>query len=367
MEFVQPARRPRTFMVTLAYDGSDFSGWQIQPGEPTIQGELQAAVRRVTGESPLPQGSGRTDAGVHALGQVASFALEATIPPENLRRALNRTLPQAIRIVDARVVGDAFHARHSAVAKTYEYRVFREAVCPPFLARYVYACAWPVRLELLERSAGMFVGEHDFLSFAATDPDLTSRATFAGSSGAKAEDSMEEAVEASERWGHSHHLLFCLGTARVGAWRAAGLSGARQRVSASYGAQSGGHHAGCGTGVCGDRTDSRNSGGTVAGWWRTDRTGERAVSALGGIPAGRWAGFPRFENGQDDSVFCWRPASQRPSGTRVRKYAPVPGGCIRLPWAILIRSLRDEVRDLLSPGKTMSQLRQQNPFVRLLC
>jgi len=191
MEFVQPARRPRTFMVTLAYDGSDFSGWQIQPGEPTIQGELQAAVRRVTGESPLPQGSGRTDAGVHALGQVASFALEATIPPENLRRALNRTLPQAIRIVDARVVGDAFHARHSAVAKTYEYRVFREAVCPPFLARYVYACAWPVRLELLERSAGMFEGEHDFLSFAATDPDLTSRATFAGSSGAKAEDSME--------------------------------------------------------------------------------------------------------------------------------------------------------------------------------
>src|ERR1700722_4292029 len=88
---------PKTWKWTLAYDGTDFSGWQIQPGERTVQGELQAALGRVTGESPLPQGSGRTDAGVHALGQVASFELQANIPPENLQRALNRTLPPAIR------------------------------------------------------------------------------------------------------------------------------------------------------------------------------------------------------------------------------------------------------------------------------
>ena len=89
----EPTAARRTWKITLAYDGTDFSGWQVQPGELTIQGELQAALGRITGEAPLPQGSGRTDAGVHALGQVASFPLQAPIPPENLLRALNRTLP----------------------------------------------------------------------------------------------------------------------------------------------------------------------------------------------------------------------------------------------------------------------------------
>ena len=147
----------------------------MQPGEPTVQGELQAALGRVTGESPLPQGSGRTDAGVHALAQVASFALQAPIPADNLHRALNRTLPASIRILEAKTVPATFHARHSAVAKTYEYRVFREAICPPFLARYVLRCPWPMDVEALQMSARLFVGEHDFLSFAATDPELARR------------------------------------------------------------------------------------------------------------------------------------------------------------------------------------------------
>lgn len=175
----------------MAYDGTDYSGWQIQPGQPTIQGELQAALGRVTGESPLPQGSGRTDAGVHALAQVASFELRAPIPAENLRRALNRTLPAAIRVLLAEPAPAAFHARHSTVAKTYEYRVFlekclaadgiREAggvhavLCPPFLARYVYAYPWPLSLDALQHSARLLVGTHDFLSFAATDPDQSTR------------------------------------------------------------------------------------------------------------------------------------------------------------------------------------------------
>src|ERR1022692_503638 len=98
-EFVENAPASRTWKVTLAYDGTEFRGWQVQPGELTVQGELQAALGRITGESPLPQGSGRTDAGVHALGQVASFTLSAPIPAENLQRALNRTLPPAIRIL----------------------------------------------------------------------------------------------------------------------------------------------------------------------------------------------------------------------------------------------------------------------------
>jgi len=189
----------RNWMVTLAYDGSGFHGWQVQPGKPTIQGELQAALQRVTGESPLPQGSGRTDAGVHALAQVASFRLQARIPAANLVRALNRTLPASIRVLDARAVPDSFHARHSAVAKTYEYRVFLEcpgspeesaaavaAQCPPFLARFVYTCPWPLQLERLVRAANHVLGEHDFSSFAASDPDLSARSRDSGEEPASA-------------------------------------------------------------------------------------------------------------------------------------------------------------------------------------
>jgi tRNA pseudouridine38-40 synthase len=161
--------------ITIAYDGTDYSGWQVQPGEQTIQGEIQAALRRITGEEPLPQGSGRTDAGVHALGQVASFALLSPIPAQNLRRALNRTLPDAIRILEAETVPESFHARHSATAKTYEYRVFRETICPPALTRYVHPCAWPMNFDDMQAAAMLLEGEHDFVSFAATDPDQASR------------------------------------------------------------------------------------------------------------------------------------------------------------------------------------------------
>jgi tRNA pseudouridine38-40 synthase len=172
----------QTWKLTLAYDGTDFQGWQIQPGLPTIQGELQAALGRVTGETPLPQGSGRTDAGVHALAQVASFTLRAPIPPDNLLRALNRTLPPSIRVSESRTARSTFHARHSTIAKTYEYRILRVAasshfICPPFIARYVYACSWPLSLDALQAAARIFIGEHDFLSFAATDPDLGSRSS----------------------------------------------------------------------------------------------------------------------------------------------------------------------------------------------
>jgi tRNA pseudouridine38-40 synthase len=165
--------------VVLAYDGSDFKGWQVQPGLSTVQGELQSALGRITGETPLPQGSGRTDAGVHALAQVASFSLAARIPADNLLRALNRTLPASIRVLEAATAAEGFHARHSAVAKTYEYRILPAAAghCPPFLARYVYACLWPLERKALDAAAAHFLGEHDFLSFAATDPDLTTRST----------------------------------------------------------------------------------------------------------------------------------------------------------------------------------------------
>lgn len=173
--------------VTLSYDGTDFRGWQVQPGQTTVQGELQAALRRVTGETPLPQGSGRTDAGVHALAQVASFGLRASIPAENLVRALNRTLPPAIRVHHAQRVPEGFHARHSALAKTYEYRVLVEQggrgdSCSPFAARYVYGYPWRLDMEVLQAAADHFVGKHDFLSFAATDPDVARRTAMAEAS-----------------------------------------------------------------------------------------------------------------------------------------------------------------------------------------
>lgn len=162
--------------ITLAYDGTDFRGWQVQPNLPTVQGTLAEAIERITGERVLPQGSGRTDAGVHALAQVASFPLDAPIPPENLHRALNRALPPAIRVITAKQMPEGFHARHSAKSKWYEYRIYRGELCPPWIARYVYALNWPLDLDAMNASAEVFLGEHDFTSFAASDPDAAQRA-----------------------------------------------------------------------------------------------------------------------------------------------------------------------------------------------
>ena len=161
--------------LTLAYDGTDYHGWQVQPGHSTIQGELADAIERITGERVLPQGSGRTDAGVHARAQVASCELAAPIPPENFHRALNRTLSAAIRVLGAEHAPPDFHARHSVRAKTYEYRIYRGEICPPWTARYVYALHWPLDVERMRRAAALVLGQHDFTSFAATDPDLSAR------------------------------------------------------------------------------------------------------------------------------------------------------------------------------------------------
>jgi len=160
----------RNLKIVLAYDGSDFSGWQVQPDAATIQGTLASAIGRVTGEKVLPQGSGRTDAGVHALAQVATFATESPIPAQNLVKALNDILPGSIRILEATEAPFEFHARKSAHAKTYRYRIYRGAVCPPFLARYVWHYPFPLDEDALREAAGFVIGEHDFTSFAAVDP-----------------------------------------------------------------------------------------------------------------------------------------------------------------------------------------------------
>jgi tRNA pseudouridine38-40 synthase len=161
----------RNLKVVLAYDGSEFSGWQVQPDTATVQGTLASAIGRVTGEKVLPQGSGRTDAGVHALAQVASFATESPIPAENLTKALNDILPPSIRVLDVAEAPPEFHARKSARAKTYSYRMLRSPICPPFLARYVWHYPYPLDENAMRRAAGLVVGEHDFTSFAAVDPE----------------------------------------------------------------------------------------------------------------------------------------------------------------------------------------------------
>jgi tRNA pseudouridine38-40 synthase len=161
----------RNFKLVLAYDGADFSGWQVQPDTPTVQGTLASAIGRVVGEKVLPQGSGRTDAGVHALAQVASFSLESPIPAENLAKALNDVLPASIRVLEAQEVSGDFHARKCARAKTYRYRIYRGTICPPFLARYVWHYPYPLDEGAICEAAGLVVGEHDFTSFAAVDPE----------------------------------------------------------------------------------------------------------------------------------------------------------------------------------------------------
>jgi tRNA pseudouridine38-40 synthase len=165
----------RNLKIILAYDGADFSGWQVQPARSTIQGLLAAALERLTGERVLPQGSGRTDAGVHALAQVASCGINSPIPDANLLIALNDLLPPAIRITAVETVPADFHARASARRKTYRYRLYRGAVCPPFLARYVCHHPWPLDETAMIAAAPLVEGEHDFTSFAAVDPERLER------------------------------------------------------------------------------------------------------------------------------------------------------------------------------------------------
>ena len=161
----------RNFKLVMSYDGTDFSGWQVQPDAATIQGTLATAIGRLTGENVLPQGSGRTDAGVHALGQVASFCIASPIPAQNMVVALNDILPASIRVLQATEVPTEFHARKSARAKTYCYRIFRGDICSPFLARYVWHHPYPLNEEAMHDAARRVLGEHDFTSFAAVDPE----------------------------------------------------------------------------------------------------------------------------------------------------------------------------------------------------
>ena len=159
----------RRIRVELAYDGTSFHGWQVQPGLPTIQGVLEEIVSGIEGSPVHVAGSGRTDAGVHALGQVAAFSIENPIPLPNLRRAVNRLLPAAIRVLTVEEANAEFHPRFDAKAKTYEYRIVRAEVCSPFEWPYAYHHPYPLDESRMAECARRFEGEHDFTPFAASD------------------------------------------------------------------------------------------------------------------------------------------------------------------------------------------------------
>ncbi len=154
--------------LNLAYDGTDFRGWQIQPGQPTIQQAITDVVAKLTQERLTIYSAGRTDSGVHALGQVAHFKTHSELKPLEFQRALNALLPPAIRVVAAEEVGPDFHARWNAQAKTYCYRIHRGRVVLPFVCRYALHDPFPLDFEAMREAARLFEGEHDFTSFAAS-------------------------------------------------------------------------------------------------------------------------------------------------------------------------------------------------------
>jgi tRNA pseudouridine38-40 synthase len=158
----------RTIRLTLQYDGTDFVGWQRQAAGTSIQGLLEDALLPIEGKPVVVHGAGRTDAGVHALGQVASFGLEATIEPPTLAKALNAVLPLDVRVAEAETADAGFHARFSSTGKVYEYRILNGRYASPFLRRYALHVIPPLDVEAMRQGAVTLVGEHDFSAFQGT-------------------------------------------------------------------------------------------------------------------------------------------------------------------------------------------------------
>lgn len=163
------------YKLTLQYDGTDFHGWQIQEGLRTVQGELTHAVSLIEGRSVNVQGSGRTDAGVHAEGQVASVVIERAITPEKLRAAINGNVARDVRVMSVERVNDDFHARYSALEKTYIYRIVNGPVVSPFWSRYAHQEARKLDLKRMLSGAKLFPGTHDWTAFSAAQSDAEDR------------------------------------------------------------------------------------------------------------------------------------------------------------------------------------------------
>jgi tRNA pseudouridine38-40 synthase len=163
------------YKLLLQYDGTDFHGWQIQEGHRTVQGELTRALSLIDGRSVNVHGSGRTDAGVHAEGQVASVEIERDITVEKLRAAINGNIGRDVRVLSIETVPDDFHARYSAIGKTYVYRVVNGPVMSPFWWRYALHEARALDCERMREGAELFRGRHDWTAFSAAQSDVEDR------------------------------------------------------------------------------------------------------------------------------------------------------------------------------------------------
>jgi tRNA pseudouridine38-40 synthase len=155
----------QNYKIVLAYDGTDFRGWQRQPGERTIQGALENAVFKITRKKTAVYGAGRTDAGVHARGQAASFRVATRLTDEVLFRALNAVLPWDIRIMTLERAAADFHARRSAKSKVYQYRIVAAPRIGPFDFRYALHWPYPLNLRAMRTAASLFVRRADFTAF----------------------------------------------------------------------------------------------------------------------------------------------------------------------------------------------------------
>ena len=165
----------RNLKLTIAYDGTNFHGWQIQPELPTVQGELERAFAKLFNHGLHVIGSGRTDAGVHAHGQVATVQTERSMDTDAVLRGGNALLPVEIRILSVEEVSPEFHPRHSAKSKTYEYHIWRHPIVSPFHCRYVYAFRYALDEDVTDAASRQFLGAHDFTSFCATSTEIEDR------------------------------------------------------------------------------------------------------------------------------------------------------------------------------------------------
>lgn len=162
------------FKITIAYDGTDFVGWQRQASGTSIQGLLEEALRELDRRNVAVIGAGRTDAGVHALGQVASFALNRSIDADTVARALNARLPPAVRVVAAEEVTEAFHARYGATRKIYRYRIWHADVMNPFERAYAWHLPGPLDIDAMSAAAALVEGRRDFAAFQGAGSTVTS-------------------------------------------------------------------------------------------------------------------------------------------------------------------------------------------------
>ena len=170
----------RRILIRAAYDGTDFHGWQFQPGVRTVEGELNRAIKELTGEETQVIGASRTDAGVHALGNVAVFDTESAIPADRFGIALNTKLPEDVKVVASEEVPEDFHPRRVSVKKTYEYRIYNSDIPNPLKRREFWTVPYKLDLDKMRAAASYLVGTHDFATFCSvhTQAESTVRTIF---------------------------------------------------------------------------------------------------------------------------------------------------------------------------------------------